>query len=1045
MRSCLFFAVIINILACNNLPAQSLRETEFTLYTRVEGLSNNFITGIAQDSIGYLWVATNRGLNRFDGRFFTNFYAGSSDLPLPDNMIKQIRMQGQELIGTTIVGAFVYNTNSRKGIQLTIPTDSLIFFLTNDMAGIIRDSRGNYVLSTKTGLYVLDSQSNLLKRYDNFKPSEAYKKEFFFGDELSALGNGLILQDNTIYFSAYDPAKNRIDTFYSNQHAEFRNAISDHNGNSRTTFPGQKNQMFIINDENNSLDIFDFADRQVYSLLLPFDISTEFADGSSRLIILNDSLLAITCKGSGFYLFDYYSKSHKLSLHGGKYFDGRHCTAVLLDREKRFWVGTSNGLYKQNLTNPFYHAHDLADQLPDLRNCEIRAILNRGNDLYVGFRNKGGLIVLNTRNYKVEFRFDFKKLGTNYNSVNHIFPYSADTLWIGTSAGILWFDTRNGHFGPLIFTGELSWMNGINPLCFVEDLQKNIWISLARFNTVVRFNRNTRTFTDFSDYKNPLLNIAYCFSMVLDKQGNIWFAGNGISHWNIVKQKMDTITYYSNAFKVLKSYIFILDLDKNNDLWFYSFNNGIIQYKCAENKTYLRKGESNYWDGNIIMASPVIKDHIWMGMDNGISVFDIHDYSSQQFTYADGLPSMPITSIRKGSWYDSAQNIFYFGSGHQLISFKPDLSFSTPSAPDLFIEEIKTPMDIFRGNSGNLTLPYSNNSVQIDFNAVNFRSPEDNRFAYRVNPSADTSWRILNWQHIVNFSNLSPGKYRIQLKLFSANNRWPEQIKQLTITVESPFWKSAWFIGILILTGIAITLFIYRYRIGQIREKMHLNQLMAEYEMKALHAQMNPHFIFNALNSIKEMILYQDTKNASLYLSRFAQLIRLNLEYSMKTFITLRQNIEYLERYLEMEQLRFADFSFHFTIRGKLNVDEIRIAPMMLQPLVENSIWHGLLPSDRDKRLGILFYLDENKLVCEIEDNGIGIQKSMHLKNGLQVIHESVGIENIRKRIVTLNEKYHIQCTLSIVDKKDIHGSDPTGTLAKLVIPQFEDGLFKHS
>ena len=226
---------------------------------------------------------------------------------------------------------------------------------------------------------------------------------------------------------------------------------------------------------------------------------------------------------------------------------------------------------------------------------------------------------------------------------------------------------------------------------------------------------------------------------------------------------------------------------------------------------------------------------------------------------------------------------------------------------------------------------------------------------------------------------------------------------------------------------------------------MNLNQLVAEYEMKALHAQMNPHFIFNALNSIKEMILYEDTKNASRYLSRFAQLIRLNMEYSMKTFITLKQNMEYLERYLEMEQLRFADFSFHFTVKGELNVYEMRIAPMMLQPLVENAIWHGLLPSERDKRLDILFYPDENKLVCEIEDNGIGIQKSLQLKNGLQVMHESVGIENIRQRIVILNEKYHIQCTLSINDKKDISGSDQTGTLAKLVIPQFDDALITHS
>ena len=180
MRSYLLFAVIVSTLNCDDLFAQALRESDFTHYTRVDGLSNNYVSGIVQDSTGYIWIGTNRGLNRFDGRFFTNYFTGSADLPLPDNMIKQMRIQGQEVIGTTIMGAFAYNTNSRKGFQLIVPADSMIFFLTNDMMGIIRDSRGNYVLSSKTGLYVLDSHSNLLNRYDNFKPSEAYSKVFVF-------------------------------------------------------------------------------------------------------------------------------------------------------------------------------------------------------------------------------------------------------------------------------------------------------------------------------------------------------------------------------------------------------------------------------------------------------------------------------------------------------------------------------------------------------------------------------------------------------------------------------------------------------------------------------------------------------------------------------------------------------------------------------------------------------------------------------------------------------------------------------------------------
>lgn len=240
MRSFLFFAVIVSIFHSINLSAQSLRETEFTHYTRIEGLSNNYISGIVQDSTGYIWVSTHRGLNRFDGRFFANYYSGSADLPMPDNMIKQMRMQGREIIGTTIMGSFAYNTSSRKGIVLIVPSDSLIFGWTNNIAETIRDSKGHYVLSSTTGLYILDSNANIVDRYDNFKPSDARSKELIFGNGLSALNNGMILQDNVHYFSAYDPKTNNIDTFYGLKNPEFKKAISDSSEEPRTSFPGGK-------------------------------------------------------------------------------------------------------------------------------------------------------------------------------------------------------------------------------------------------------------------------------------------------------------------------------------------------------------------------------------------------------------------------------------------------------------------------------------------------------------------------------------------------------------------------------------------------------------------------------------------------------------------------------------------------------------------------------------------------------------------------------------------------------------------------------------
>ena len=265
--------------------------------------------------------------------------------------------------------------------------------------------------------------------------------------------------------------------------------------------PGKKNQFFIVNNKKNSFDIFDFDNNKIFSIPLTFDVSTDLDDVNSKLFYLNDSLLAITCAISGFYLFDYHSASHQLSLHGGKYFDGRHCTAVFLDREKRFWVGTNNGLFKQNLSNPLLSRLRSGRTVTGSSKLEIRAIVNHGNKLFVGFRNRGGLMMLDKFSHKIEHRFDLAKSDPDCNTVSLYFSLRGDTLWMGTNGGILWLNTRNDHYGPLIFPAEhgLGWRDTV-----INDHGRHAKKYLdyrEEDNTVIRFNRDTRSFTEISETK----------------------------------------------------------------------------------------------------------------------------------------------------------------------------------------------------------------------------------------------------------------------------------------------------------------------------------------------------------------------------------------------------------------------------------------------------------------------------------------------------------------------------------------------------------------
>jgi LytS/YehU family sensor histidine kinase len=216
------------------------------------------------------------------------------------------------------------------------------------------------------------------------------------------------------------------------------------------------------------------------------------------------------------------------------------------------------------------------------------------------------------------------------------------------------------------------------------------------------------------------------------------------------------------------------------------------------------------------------------------------------------------------------------------------------------------------------------------------------------------------------------------------------------------------------------------------KELVSINEQLAEARLSALQAQMNPHFVFNALNSIKRMILDCDNERASRYLSKFAAMIRMTLNHSKEIFVTLDENIEYLRAYLEMEQLRFDDsFSFKIATSDNIEAGETSIPSMMIQPLVENAIWHGLMQAGPDKRILIGFAQTDNKITCTVEDNGIGIRQAEKQKEKNKSPHKSVGLENLQKRIKIMNDKYDMDCRLVITDLGE---NDKTGSGTRVVL-----------
>jgi LytS/YehU family sensor histidine kinase len=215
------------------------------------------------------------------------------------------------------------------------------------------------------------------------------------------------------------------------------------------------------------------------------------------------------------------------------------------------------------------------------------------------------------------------------------------------------------------------------------------------------------------------------------------------------------------------------------------------------------------------------------------------------------------------------------------------------------------------------------------------------------------------------------------------------------------------------------------------RKRAALQLQLSALEMKALRAQMNPHFIFNALNSIQECIITKNTDTAYSYLSSFSKLVRMILENSEKQFISLEDEIETLRLYLSIEKLRFDDtFEYKIHIAPKVDVTFVRLPAMIIQPFVENALWHGLIQKKGEKKLLLSFDVKVNSLICVVKDNGVGRKHTAEVQNSRQIKKQSMGVKITEERLQLLET----EASILINDMEDRQGK-PCGTEVTITIP----------
>ncbi len=475
-------------------------------------------------------------------------------------------------------------------------------------------------------------------------------------------------------------------------------------------------------------------------------------------------------------------------------------------------------------------------------------------------------------------------------------------------------------------------------------------------------------------------------------QNTIYFGSlNGLYKYDFAK---DSYTRLAPIDPILGDKIASLCYSNDNILWVSTAANGLIALKDDK---VIRRGLS-YDDQYRHMISTKI-GQLWAATPNGINILNYKltgnkiSMYTRNLTVNDGLASNDVQEMLH-------EDGFVYATTTDGISVIPE-NFIVPkyNIPTFLVRMSVNQKDTILAK--HYDLKYTEKSIQMQFSGADLGG-HFKQLQYTVNKNVN--W--INLDENTLSIQLNSGEHTLQVRAVDVSGNVSTQILTLTFKVATPFWKNVWFWAAMAIIFQAAIFFIVNKRQKR-RKELKLAQKLAAVQTAALEQQaftslMNPHFIFNALNSIQHYINVQDRQNANRYLSDFASLIRKNFEASHDSFIPLEEEVENIKLYLNLEQMRFTDhFSYKVIIDKDLEIEEWMIPTMILQPLLENALLHGIMPSKIAGKVSIHFKLQQQDLLIVITDNGIGLVNSNVLK--VDTVHKSRGMELIKKRIKALN------------------------------------------
>jgi len=713
----------------------------------------------------------------------------------------------------------------------------------------------------------------------------------------------------------------------------------------------------------------------------------------------------------------------KRFLHGdlksqpNNYLPNESVSGIIQDHERNYWFITpDNGIFQANSLN--ITIYNLGSK--GSKENGIRSIASDNKNIYLG--TETGVLLKGTELPNNTYQLDEIKLPISGGPIRKLF--------ITPQKHLLIFNNR------LLETDTLGHLKGLGmvnsyPFDYAEK-NKNEWIlSFTKLIVVYKNGKIIRRWDQNSLKKlypeDSSLPAAMERVRVIHpgQDGELWLASQSAG---LFSSKDSVIVRWSDRDSLFSHRIHSI-VSVGKSIWVSIADYGIVIIK--PDSSIARINQKSGLSSNTIDVLFAENDSIiWAGTNNGLNRITATNNSTKPYridyyTMREGLPSNRIFDIKMH------KGILWVGTTRGLVQMSP--GFVKPmEIPPMLIPGPLLVNGKIREISDTLILEPNENSLVFNFKAITYRTPYRIKYQYRLT-GVDNSY-ISATGLDARYPDLDYGSYTFCINATYGDDFDPATEKTIFIQIKKHWYQThmAWaVIGASLITLIFIA---FRIIIKAVKKRESDKRQLLNAEKRSLLSQMNPHFIFNSLNSIQHFILQNDEIQANNYLTNFSGLIRKILDNSKKNLIPLQEEISTLSLYLSMEKLRFENnFEYQIIKDNRIDYNDTMIPPMLLQPFVENAIWHGLMPLTTKGTLSISFTDNTDFIHCRIEDNGIGRAKADQMKRNKQS-HISSGIQNVMERIELLNRinKKKIQLTIT-----DLHNSDgsASGTLVEIMLP----------